>query len=73
MSEREDLQIELHHHWALDTEAAYCCSREGDIETKKPLWLPKSECSRGRRTGRADPVYVFDVPEWLAEREGLEP
>lgn len=60
-------ELELHLH--AETEQAWCVSTDGDGE--QSVWLPKSQVERGRRTGRRDPVYMFDVPLWLAEKEDL--
>ena len=64
------VEIELHHHYASDTPAAYRVSPDGDDDSG--CWLPKSECARLRRKPGKDPVYLFEVPVWLADDRGLQ-
>lgn len=53
-----------------ETEEAYLV---GDSDRESAVWLPKSEVKRGGRRAHAAGYwsYEFEVPEWLAIREGL--
>lgn len=61
----EKVTLELHQH--AETDAAYLTSDDGDED--EAAWLPKSLVTRGEKTGVG--CYSFEVPEWLAIREGL--
>lgn len=67
--DEDDVEAELHHHFVSDTRDAYRVSTDGDEDSA--FWLPKSQAHRGRRTGRADPVYIFTMPQWLADDKDL--
>jgi hypothetical protein len=58
-------KTELDLHWHGETELAIRVSENGDEE--RAVWLPKSQVEFARtRTG-----VSVELPEWLAEREGL--
>ena len=64
--ETTELRLALHH----ETGGAVLVSDDGDRESA--VWLPKSQVRRGELVGSGLPrVYLWDVPVWLAEKEGL--
>jgi len=69
---RSDLvELTLHqHHETRQGEVnfgAYLVSDDGEREGA--VWLPKSQCERGRNVGPG--VFEFEMPEWLATDKGL--
>lgn len=66
---RGTVELTLRRHPERDTLSSYCVS-EGDPD--EVIFLPKSRVDEPERASRTDPdIWVFEVPEWLAEREGL--
>lgn len=63
----EMLELELHLHH--QTDWSWLVSDDGKRD--RAVWLPRSVVDRGVRTSRRAPTYKFDVPRWMAEREGL--
>ena len=65
-SNLETIDVYLH----TITEKAYRVSLDGD--TRKSVWVPKSQCELEKRTARAlAPTIWLTAPQWLLEEKGL--
>ena len=69
MAESENVKLDLAVH--RETDKAYLVETTNGPNAK--VWLPKALVEQGIKVDAASrlPVYEFDIPEWLAGREGL--